>query len=600
MIALNTVFRAAAALLVAMGLLALAPPADAAVFRVPVDIRTISQAIGVSAPGDTIRVVGNGGATYSDRLVISHDLVIEGGWRADFQTRDPRVYVSVVRDTTGLFERSVIRVDAAARVTLDGLTVLGGRLGVESLAGGDLVIRDCDFRGQFNTAHGFNDQPGAAIYVSGGTLLAERVTTRDGITAFAGAGLVLLDVQSATVRDCMFTRGTSRPFGPPQVFDPAPGGGLLVVNSTVLLDGVEVTQCAASLNEGGGLYAVASTVDMIRCEFRQCFSPTSGGAIQAVDCPRVTFVDGTLADNVGGTGGAIAAIRVGDLQVTGTMIQDNATVPASSSSNLTREGSGIWIQTCTFTLRNNTFDSNNSPGSVVQRGGGVWTQSSNGLVEDTVFRGELALGAGGAWYQVGGDVTLRRCEFRGNRSSFYGGASHIELGGRLRMEQTLVEGNLAKFGGGCSASFTGAVEFEHCTFTGNASENSGASFYLDTAASALISNTIACCAPVGGQINCSAATAVITHSAFWNDDAVNVRAEYAGTCPDPTGTSGNIRLDPRFCTGDPGYPLSGSSPCLGAASDGGDIGWAGAGCARPLNLTPESWGKIKARYSSPD
>jgi len=291
---------------------------------------------------------------------------------------------------------------------------------------------------------------------------------------------------------------------------------------------------------------------------------------------------------------------VADFQVTGTTIASNTTVPASASGNIVREGSGFWIQASTFTLRNNTFDSNNVQGSVVQRGGGVWSQSSFGLVENTVFHGEEALGTGGGWYQVGGDVMLRGCEFRGNRSGFYGGASHIELGGRIRMEGTLVEGNLAKFGGGCSASFTGQLELDHCTFTGNASENSGASFYLDTAANAVISNTIACCSPSGGQINCSAATATITHSAFWNDDAVNVRAEYAGTCPDVTGTSGNLRANPLFCSGDPAYLLSLGSPCLGGASDGGDIGWAGSGCARALNLTPESWGKIKARYSSPD
>jgi hypothetical protein len=596
----RTSLRAGSVLVLAAGLL-VSGPAFAATLRVPVDFPGgIDQAILASAPGDTIQVVGNGGATYAERLVIPHDLVIQGGWRADFAVRDPDVYVSVVRDDTGLFERSVIRVDASGKVTLDGLTVLSGRLGVESVGGADLVIRDCHFRGQLNTALGFNDQPGAAIHVNGGTLLAERVTTRDGVTAFAGAGLALINVQSATVRDCEFTRGTSRPFGGAGAFDPAPGGGILVLDSTVLFDGVRVSQCAASLNEGGGVYAVGSTLDFVRCEISQCFSPTSGGGMQAVDCPRVTFADGTLSENVGGTGAAIAAARIGDFQVTGTTIANNTTVPASSNTNLTREGSGLWIQSSTFTLRNDTFDTNHVPGSVVQRGGGVWAQSSNGLVEGTLFQGELALGSGGAWYQVGGDVTMRGCEFRGNESAFYGGASHIELGGRLRMEGTLVAGNVAKFGGGCSASFTGRVEFDHCTFTGNASDNSGASFYLDTAAHAVISNTIACCSPVGGQLNCSAATAEISHCALWNDDAVNVRAEYAGTCPDVTGTAGNLRLDPLFCPGDPAYSLSGASPCIGAASDGGDIGWAGAGCARALSLIPESWGKIKARYSSPD
>jgi hypothetical protein len=562
-------------------------------------VRSIGTAIAASAPGDTIRVVGNGGATYLERIVISHDLTIEGGWRADFQVRDPRIYVSVVRDTTQ-FRNAVIRVDGAARVTLDGLTVIGGRLGVIAPAGAHLVIRDCNFRGQLNLARGFGDQPGAAIHLTGGTLLAERVDTRDGVTAFAGAALALINVSSATVRDCSFSRATSSPFGATGTFDPAPGGGMLVRNSTVLFERVTVTECAAALNEAGGIYATGSTLDFRNCEFRQCLSPTLGGAMLLVDCPRVTFADGRIEGSLAGQGAGIAALRVSSLEITGTTVTSNTTLPSSSGSSLAREGAGLWINSCGFALRDCTLDTNNVPAVQAVRGGGVWCQASVGVVENTVIRGERALGSGGGWFQIGGDVIFRGCELSGNTSGFYGGATHIELGGRIRMEGCLVEGNQARFGGGSSASFTARMEVDHCTFTGNAGETSGASFYLDTAARAVISNTIACCAPAGGQLYCSASTAEVTYSNFWDDDAVNVRVEYGGGCPDPTGTLGNLKLDPVFCTGAPGFSLSATSPCVGAASDGGDIGWAGTGCARPLSLVPESWGRIKSRYASPD
>jgi hypothetical protein len=591
--------RAAAAL----ALLAawLAPVAAAAgVIHVPAQVRTIAGAVNQSAPGDTIRIVGNGGATYPERLDIPHDLTLEGGWRADFLVRDPAIYVSVVRDTAVTFTRSVIRIGGASRVTIDGLTVVGGRLGIEAPNGATLVLRDCEFRGQQNLARGFGDQPGAAIYLNGGTLLAERVRTTDGLTAFAGAGLALVGVQSATVRDCTFTRGTSRPFGAQQEFDPAPGGGILLRNSTALLDAVRVMQCAAALHEGGGLFATGSTIDFVNCEITQCFSPTSGGAMHLIDCPRVTFNGGRIESNVAGAGAGLAAIRVSFLELSNVRIAANTTLPNSSGTGVVREGSGAWLESSSFTMRGVTFDTNGVPTSVPQHGGAVWSQSSSGLIESSSFLGGAALASGGAWHQVGGDLSFVGCQFRGNRSGFYGGATHIELGGKIRLENTLLEGNSAKFGGGCSASFTGRLEVERCTFTGNFVDNAGASVYLDTAARATVSNTIACCSPAGGQISCSAATAQITHSNFWNDDAVNVRAEYSGSCPDVTGTSGNLRGDPLFCAGDPSFSLSASSPCLGAASDGGDLGWTGAGCARALSLKPESWGRIKARYGSPE
>jgi hypothetical protein len=265
----------------------------------------------------------------------------------------------------------------------------------------------------------------------------------------------------------------------------------------------------------------------------------------------------------------------------------------------TVEGGALWIDASAFTLRSDTLDTNNLPNFAnVGKGGGAWVRSSPGLVEDTLIRNERAIGAGGGWFQVGDLVTFRGCTLRNNMSGFFGGGAHIELGGTLRMENCLVEGNVAKFGGGLSASFTGGIELARCTLTGNSGGSAGASVFVDTAARADIANSILCCAPLGDQVHCSSATAAVTHSNVWNDDTVNGRSEYGGACPDVTGSNGNLKVDPGFCTGDPAFGLSAASPCVGAASDGGDIGWAGVGCARPLHLETRSWGRIKARYGT--
>jgi hypothetical protein len=84
----------------------------------------------------------------------------------------------------------------------------------------------------------------------------------------------------------------------------------------------------------------------------------------------------------------------------------------------------------------------------------------------------------------------------------------------------------------------------------------------------------------------------------WNDDAVNVREEFGGTCSDPGLTNGNLRADPLFCTGPPDWAIAASSPCAGAATDGSNLGWAATGCRSALSLEPDSWGRVKARYRS--
>ena len=56
----------------------------------------------------------------------------------------------------------------------------------------------------------------------------------------------------------------------------------------------------------------------------------------------------------------------------------------------------------------------------------------------------------------------------------------------------MLAGNSAKFGGAASASFTGALRVDRCTFTGNGATSAGAAIYLDTAASATLTNSILC------------------------------------------------------------------------------------------------------------
>ena len=89
-----------------------------------------------------------------------------------------------------------------------------------------------------------------------------------------------------------------------------------------------------------------------------------------------------------------------------------------------------------------------------------------------------------------------------------------------------------------------------------------------------------------------------------NDVWGNGAADYCGSCPDFTGTEGNISADPMLC--DPGngdFRLRSTSPCVIPQLDpacGDYIGAFGVGCGAvavtPGNTLPSTWGTVKSRF----
>jgi hypothetical protein len=64
---------------------------------------------------------------------------------------------------------------------------------------------------------------------------------------------------------------------------------------------------------------------------------------------------------------------------------------------------------------------------------------------------------------------------------------------------------------------------------------------------------------------------------------------------DPDVLNSNLFEDPQFCNPTSDYRLKSSSPCVGNAHDGGNIGALGVGCG-PVSVRPVSWGKLKALF----
>jgi len=570
--------------------LLLAASAGAAVIRVPGDFVTVSNAVAAAVDGDVIQLAGNGGATYPilDQN-IDKDITIQGGWRIDFQTRSPDLYVSVLRDTTNLYERPVIRVLGDARLVLDGVQIYGGRFGVLADGGADLTLRDCTIRAQRNTVAnpGVDTNIGTAVRMVGGTLLMERCRVEGTRSSFPGGGLGLVGVASARVVDTVLRNTLAS-----TIFGDASGAGIYARDVGQLdLVGSRLEGCA-TVQRGGGLYALRTPVTATGCEFIGGLGSTAGGGIHFDSCPVAEVEDCVFRGNRATQGGGIYAVDTDLVSVSGSSFTDQQAFGDGAAMRLER--SDFALDRCDF--EHNHLDA--FPVVVSDRGGSVYVTVGSGSVNACSFTDEKADGKGGAWAQVGGITSFTDCRFDRCSAGVFGGAVQIELSGRVEMTRCLVADSAARFGGAVCASFTADIDMTHCTIVGSTSGSAGAAAYLDTGSTIRFTDSIAVAALRGDQFYCGEGTLSIRSSNVWNDDAVNPRGEYGGLCADATGQEGTIREDPVLCPGDPDYAIASGSPCEGTASDGTDMGWRPVGCAPPgpLGVEPSSWGRIKSLY----
>ncbi len=376
--------------------------------------------------------------------------------------------------------------------------------------------------------------------------------------------------------------------------------------SSLRLEGTGITRCVTA-NSGGGLFVENSAVVAEACSIMTCTALQEAGGASFVECPSVELVDCVIDSATANSDGGGATIRrCGSASVTRTRFRHNSG---------RGEGGGVLVDHTTFAFADCLFQENRllmpPSATIALRGGGVRTVASDGSVSRTCFAGESAQGLGGGWSQLGGDVTITQSVFDGNECRMYGGAVYVDLGGSVLLQDCLLRGNTAKFGGAIAAAFTGVVELENCTLPENLASLSGAAVYVETGAAVSALNSIFCTAERSSLIHCSGAGLTLSFCNVWNDTTTNASPGFTGTCADPTGTNGNIGVDPEFCpTGEvPPYcdppaevfALTPGSPCVSAGSGGTHMGWRGVGCAVPSlrNLKKTTWGAIKARYRLP-
>ncbi len=209
------------------------------------------------------------------------------------------------------------------------------------------------------------------------------------------------------------------------------------------------------------------------------------------------------------------------------------------------------------------------------------------------FENNSAASAGGALF-CSGSGTAGGCLFTDN-SAEYGGVTGGA--GSIDFSDCEFTGNTGQNGAVCGGSFVGH-EFRRCLFNGNqgtlvyAGDAGGFAFYNCT----IVNNSGTVALLYEGSIayhDCIVASnggAAASCPRKWPDYPYigTASAEYSciygnggdftGCLTDDADTNGNFSLDPQFCdpTGD--FRLRATSPCAGAASDGGYIGAFAIGC----------------------
>ncbi len=414
--------------------------------------------------------------------------------------------------------------DYQSRDPLGNPTVLQGSLATT-------VLRFLGGVGADTEVDGFRIQGGGGLVFSGIPYFARY-----------GAG-VMLNATSPTLRNLMVTGNSAG-----NTTELGCGGGIMLYGSTSLLENVTIAGNTAVL--GAGLFAYQSTPTLIGCDIRDNVPITNnltqqarGGGIHAVDS-ELTLIDCTVSGHLGLLeGGGIYATGATGLVMTGGGISGN------TASN---KGCGLFKSGGSAELRGVALTGNaRTAGATFANGGGFYLNGVTATLDSLTVSGNDAHAGGGGMFDACPAATLGNSVLTGNSALLFGGGLACQ-----NNTQVTLDGNTIVANAGTSAG--------------------GGGVYANVGAHTMQNNIIALNSG-GAAFGNGFALVAGTASFSCNDVFSNANPAFSGVA-DPTGTAGNIALDPLFCAVD-NFNLGAASPCLPANSGGcGLIGALGGSC----------------------
>lgn len=387
--------------------------------------------------------------------------------------------------------------------------------------------------------------------------------------------------------------------------------------------------------DGGGVFcALLSNVQIKDTVIEQNRADDHGGGVFVDVFSRVSLANTRLVQNNcpgdpvkanwGGKGGGLACESFGVFGATNCLFAQN-TAKYFGGGIFSRgglfAGEGLcgegpdWPQ-----VSNSLISSNRTEGS----GGGVYVASNGtlGMWATTNYWNEAAANGGGIYVagvgSTGGDISLAGgCLLEGNECAVRGGGLYLGPGGYAVLADTRLLGNSSLSDGGALVLDAGAkADLTNCLLTyNNAARGYGGGLRLLSGAKATLDrcSVVGNFAPWGrsGLVLSTNATVSVTNSILWRnaggsvqndggtvgigfslneDGAIPAQNVIAGSpCYVGWGAKTSIHVDASFTGGGDGtaanpfrdlqvaldgydFRLAAGSPCLGAASDRGNLG----------------------------
>ena len=333
--------------------------------------------------------------------------------------------------------------------------------------------------------------------------------------------------------------------------------------------------------------------------------PPSALTVESTDGPELTFLIGSASEPI-----LLAEAGVdSDSVVEGFTFRDGALLdPAGTGEAGLRQGAAVQIYDASPTLSCNRFEDN----VAVDRGAAIHIEGGSPWILDSLFVANEAQGAGhsdggGAIFIAPGttdaEPIIDGCTFLSNISASHGGGVHAADGSTLTLTATRFAGNQADgMGGGLALNEADAL-VDGVLFQGNVAASGGALISATDLADVTLAhltvlendattgygggiafeadNTLLTSSilgwPVGGGVlgwvtddYAIDPSPTIEYSLFWSPTGASLWSNFATLSP--TGSDGNISVDPDFLSFDADGDLLDDALELSTASSAADAG----------------------------
>lgn len=278
------------------------------------------------------------------------------------------------------------------------------------------------------------------------------------------------------------------------------------------LRGVTVTRTYGSYGPGITIWGASPTVEY--CIIRDCYNDGSGsygGGIFVYSSANPTIRNNTIKNCWAGNGGGIwlwsATATITDNQFLGNRANfDGGAILAAST-------------TSQVALLRNSYRDNDA-----RRGGAIFAQTANLNVVGSTFRGNEA-------YSFGGAVYLR--------SSSSGAIANCTLSDNHATRASSRGGALYAYGSSSPA-------ISHLTVD-NCGAVEGGGMYIASDCNPTLTNSIITNSPQGSGVYSDHSLSITYCDAYGNTGG-----NYGGGIADPTGSNGNVSVDPLYAAPDVG------------------------------------------------